>query len=234
MDSAGTGASVPTSTVTCSSAALAPTLPGRSSRASASRCHPDREVASTTRVWRAEDGTQAARGARDAQFRRCASRACSPRCRLCASLAVATRSGPHGKQVQRVVSGPARTWRSRQSRGPTAAATAFASRRISEQGRSQLAAAFRPPASSMKGPVMSRWSVRVVCWSGAGSVTSFRRGRRLQSSIRSRWADQGVVRCQGAQSRPAVVLFRLCRRPDTEASSPWLAPRARVVSASSV
>jgi hypothetical protein len=43
---------------------------------------------------------------------------------------------------------------------------------------------------------------------GAGSRTAVRRGRRLQSSIRSRWADQGVVRCQGAQSRRAVVLFR--------------------------
>src|SRR5580704_5763202 len=44
-------------------------------------------------------------------------------------------------------------------------------------------------------------------WLGAGSRAAFRYGRRLQSSIRSRWADQGVVRCQGAQSRPAAVLF---------------------------
>src|SRR5512135_1679743 len=61
----------------------------------------------------------------------------------------------------------------------------------------------------MKGRLVSRggW-VRGLWWLGAGSRTAARRGRGLQSSIRSRWADQGVVRCQGAQSRPAVVLFR--------------------------
>ena len=49
--------------------------------------------------------------------------------------------------------------------------------------------------------------VRGLWWSGVGARAAGRRGRRLQSSIRSRWADQGVVRCQGAQSRPAAVLF---------------------------
>ena len=49
--------------------------------------------------------------------------------------------------------------------------------------------------------------VMVLWWWGAGSRAAVRRGRGLQSSIRSRWADQGVVRCQGAQSRPAAVLL---------------------------
>ena len=35
---------------------------------------------------------------------------------------------------------------------------------------------------------------------GAGRLTAFRLGKVLQSSIRSRWADQSVVRCSGAQS----------------------------------
>ena len=54
-----------------------------------------------------------------------------------------------------------------------------------------------------------RWSAVVVMglWGlGAGSLAAFRLGRRLQSSIRSRGADQGVVRCPGAQSRLAAVL----------------------------
>ena len=74
--------------------------------------------------------------------------------------------------------------------------------------------------------------VRVLLWSFAGSRTSVRLGRGLQSSIRSRGADQCVVRCPGAQSRPAAVLSRAWRRPDTGASSPGLAPRALMVSAS--
>src|ERR1700722_2187473 len=62
--------------------------------------------------------------------------------------------------------------------------------------------------SSMKGRLVSSgdW-VRGLWWLGAGARAAGWRGRRLQSSIRSRWADQGVVRCQGAQSRPAAVLF---------------------------
>ena len=40
----------------------------------------------------------------------------------------------------------------------------------------------------------------MVWGSGAGSLTALRRGRLLQSSIRSRWADQSVLRCSGAQS----------------------------------
>jgi hypothetical protein len=61
---------------------------------------------------------------------------------------------------------------------------------------------------SMKGRLVSRggW-VRGLLWLGVGARAAGRRGRRLQSSIRSRCADQGVVRCQGAQSRPAAVLF---------------------------
>ena len=56
-----------------------------------------------------------------------------------------------------------------------------------------------------------------------------RRGWRFQSSIRSRVADQCVVRFPGAQSKPAAVgLKGLRSRPDTGASSPWVAPRARV------
>jgi hypothetical protein len=68
---------------------------------------------------------------------------------------------------------------------------------------------------------------------GASSLTAFRLGRRLQSSIRSRGADQSVVRCSGAQSnsRPSCSMWR---RPDTGASSPEPAPRALVVSASLV
>jgi Transposase DDE domain len=72
----------------------------------------------------------------------------------------------------------------------------------------------------------------MVLWgSGAGSLTAFRLGRRLQSSIRSRGADQSVVRCSGAQStsRPSCSSSR--RRPDTGASSPGHAPRALVVRA---
>ena len=71
-------------------------------------------------------------------------------------------------------------------------------------------------------------------WLGAGSLTVFRRGRRLQSSIRSRGADQSVVRCSGAQSsgRPSCSKGR--RRPDRGASSPEHAPHAVVVSASVV
>jgi hypothetical protein len=37
---------------------------------------------------------------------------------------------------------------------------------------------------------------RGLWWLGAGSPTAFRLGRRLQSSIRSRGADQSVVRCR--------------------------------------
>ena len=44
------------------------------------------------------------------------------------------------------------------------------------------------------GLVMGLWGL------GAGSLSAFRLGRRLQSSIRSRGADQSVVRCSGAQS----------------------------------
>ena len=51
--------------------------------------------------------------------------------------------------------------------------------------------------SSLAGGVV----VVMVLWGlGAGSLTAFRLGRRLQSSIRSRGADQSVVRCSGAQS----------------------------------
>jgi hypothetical protein len=75
--------------------------------------------------------------------------------------------------------------------------------------------------------------VFMVLWGlGAGSASACRLGRWLQSSIRSRCADQGVVRCQGVQSRPAAVLLSFEGRPDTGASSPWLAPRALVGSAS--
>jgi hypothetical protein len=72
------------------------------------------------------------------------------------------------------------------------------------------------------GGVMGLW------WLGAGSLTALRLGRRLQSSIRSRGADQSVVRCSGAQStsRPSLSMSR--RRPDTGASSPERAPRALV------
>ena len=42
------------------------------------------------------------------------------------------------------------------------------------------------------------------------SLTAFRLGRRLQSSIRSRGADQSVVRCSGGQSsgRPSCSVWR--------------------------
>ena len=40
----------------------------------------------------------------------------------------------------------------------------------------------------------------VLWWLGAGSLTAFRSGMWLQSSIRSREADQSVVRGSGAQS----------------------------------
>jgi hypothetical protein len=44
-------------------------------------------------------------------------------------------------------------------------------------------------------------------WLGAGSLTAVRLGKVLQSSIRSRWAGQSVVRCSGAHSsgRPSGV-----------------------------
>jgi hypothetical protein len=42
--------------------------------------------------------------------------------------------------------------------------------------------------------------VMVLGGSGAGSLTAFRAGMWLQSSIRSRWSDQSVVRGSGAQS----------------------------------
>ncbi len=42
--------------------------------------------------------------------------------------------------------------------------------------------------------------VMVLWGSGAGSLTAFRAGMWLQSSIRSREADQSVVRGSGAQS----------------------------------
>ena len=60
------------------------------------------------------------------------------------------------------------------------------------------------------------------------SLTAFRLGRRLQSSIRSRGADQSVVRCSGGQSsgRPSCSVWR--RRPDIGASSPERAPRTLV------
>ena len=48
----------------------------------------------------------------------------------------------------------------------------------------------------------------MVLWGlGAGSLSAFRLGRRLQSSIRSRGADQSVVRCSGAQSIPRPFLI---------------------------
>ena len=43
----------------------------------------------------------------------------------------------------------------------------------------------------------------------AGSLTALRLGRGLQSSIRSRWADQSVVRCPAAQSNPRPPLLEV-------------------------
>ena len=75
----------------------------------------------------------------------------------------------------------------------------------------------------------------MVLWGlGAASLSAVRLGRRLQSSIRSRGADQGVVRCSGAQSSWRPSLSSWARRPDIGASSPEHAPRALVVSASLV
>jgi hypothetical protein len=42
--------------------------------------------------------------------------------------------------------------------------------------------------------------IRGLWWLGAGSLSAFRCGMWLQSSIRSREADQSVVRGSGAQS----------------------------------
>jgi hypothetical protein len=63
---------------------------------------------------------------------------------------------------------------------------------------------------------VGRWlGLRGLWWLGAGSLTALRLGRRLQSSIRSRRADQSVVCCSGAQSirRPSCSVWRR-RRPD--------------------
>ena len=55
--------------------------------------------------------------------------------------------------------------------------------------------------SSMKGPQGVKGRVfRGLGGLGAGSLTAFRRGWVLQSSIRSRGADQSVVRGSGARS----------------------------------
>jgi hypothetical protein len=61
--------------------------------------------------------------------------------------------------------------------------------------------------SSMKGRLLSRASFMDFSRLGAGSLTALRLGRLLQSSIRSRGADQSVVRCSGAQSsgRPSCA-----------------------------
>jgi hypothetical protein len=78
------------------------------------------------------------------------------------------------------------------------------------------------------------WLVMVLWGWGAASLTALRLGRRLQSSIRSRGADQGVVRCSGAQSSERPSCSRWARRPDIGASSPEHARRALVVNASLV
>ena len=59
-----------------------------------------------------------------------------------------------------------------------------------------------------EGAGLVKVAVRGLVWSGAGSLTASRAGAEmLQSSIRSRAADQSVVRCSGAQSsgRPSWV-----------------------------